>query len=1583
MYRHKGRKWLAALTSVTLAISTLSPMTVFAEEDVLPAEEEIVQENTADDSELPEETTDAEKGDDEDAENPSENIPQQDVDAVAPEETDDDTTEESPDNLGWTEEEMEQSGEDTVSQETEEEMPVIPSDQEDENADEGETDSYSEETVIEEEPELPESSVTQEEELLTAILTEETKEAGGVVTDYASFLESLKVLEGYADNYALANGEDAVGLVMNYIRTGIDKYNTDSWAILSGAENTAFTDYVEQQDEENSTNAKGLRGIGSFVIPNGQTAEFSHMFGAMSIAYYNSNATASADFGSWAGDICDLMDYTKGKLIGSDVEAMALEIRENYLGIDDENAHSFGYLDIYGDLDSFYIINRLTGGSEKLSSIMEEYFTESLTDVERAVFFLTNRFGGNADKAEIRSSLYDAYKGNSGVILLEADRGLTSDDDLRTACCYAFADYLYDLAKDELGGQETDGNPYYSVFSSDSSTLAPGITQDIKYALTADEKQIVYYIATVDVNREDVGIYANYHENDGSSWAMSRVTDQMAAAQAKHSDPDDIQNYIPNYNPIVGVNADFYDMTNGAPSGALVMEGVEYHSVGSENFFGILKDGTPVIGGSSEWNTYKDQIQEAVGGSVYLVKDGKIAVTANADYYNSRASRTCVGITKDGRVVLMVLDGRQEPFSAGGSAEEIAQIMLEAGCDVAINLDGGGSSTFAAKEEGDDEVTVVNRPSDGYERSVSSSLLVVSTAKTSNEFDHALLTTDTDYLTIGTSLTVSVSGVSESGNTAEIPEDAALRISDDRVAVLNDGVITAVAAGDVNVELVIGDTIAGSTTLHVVVPDGISFEKKAMNAIYGVEAVLPLTASYKGNPVSINPDDISFELSSAEAGTMEGFAFIGNEESGVRTVTVTASLAKDLSVHDEIQIALYKNGEAIFDFDNATEGDQSFAWNRDVSNSTTTDEKYYHIADPNQEMNISYIFALDMKEIEIPEQIKPLIALLPGGDSADATAWDFLLQLAERVSVMTEVRVQLHADPNLAFDFSEMTLVNEYFIMTSKEYNEETHTLTVVCNWIDQTQAIDPATANPICILSGIKAIPKEDAQWDENDCLQITNSGDVSYDIYLRSSTLYNVAGQTNIQETYGLYPFVNPNDSSEKGAHFGTTYATFEDNFTLDKSVWQGWKKAGDDLYYYADNVPVTGIRKVPGYEDEKNSYYYRFNENGVCQGKVTGLFELDGDLYYAINGASVTGWRMVTVDGEDRYYFFDTATGKAVDGEQTIYGYDYVFTDHVLTRGALVSSSSGIHYKWAGEWIMNSWVEIDGNKYYAGKAPYGYFITSLHMQIHKYGSNSELGYCLFDENGVWQEDYSGLYIDDSGDTYLIESGYLVEGAGLVYLDGYYYYFRTSSSTAVKDRTYWITVTNDLLPVGQYAFDKDGKMINPPENPDPDPTKPDPEIKNGIVSENGSLYYYVDGVLTGAGLIQIDGDYYYVRTSNGEVIHGRTYWATATNDLLPSGQYTFAEDGRMIDPPVIDPGPDQPEPEVKNGIVAENGSLFYYVDGVLTGAGLFRIDGDYYYAKTSNGEIVHGRTYWITKTNDLLPEKIYTFDETGKIVL
>jgi len=1453
-----------------------------------------------------------------------------------------------------------------------------------------------------------------------------------MISDYATFLSCFKVLEGYAQTYAEENaGEDANALIINYIRTGVERYTSGTWEMVCGKENTAFTAYVSEQDTANNTSASALKNLGNFTLPNGNKVDLGHVFGAMDVANYakvqgmtDAVVQARADMGSWAGDIADLMFCAENVDIPekvdtteTDVDILAANIRTKYLGVDygtlNSVDHSFTDTDLYGDMDAFYLTTEMNRGGVALSTIIENYFTAGLTDASRASYFLTNRLGGMVTKDGIRSKVLSTYTGNTLIGALESSYSLTdlpNCETLRKACCYAFADYLFDLAGDPNGTDPVDPDPvdpdpkpepkpdnaYYSVFSSDTTTVAPGVTQTINYALTKDDKQIVYYIATADIAREDVSIHANYHDNDPSQgWAMSRVSDQMAAAQKRHSDPSDAANYVEHYNAVVGVNADFYNMTTGAPGGALVMDGVEYHGGTSENFFAILKDGTAMIGGPSDYAAYQDQIQEAVGGSVYLVKDGKPVVTSAADYYNSRHSRTCVGITAEGKVIMMVLDGRQEPFSAGGSAEELAQIMLDAGCVTAINLDGGGSTTFVAKQEGSNTLTVVNRPSDGYERSVSSSLMVVSTAPVSTEFDHALITSAYDYLTSGATVRLVASGVSVSGSAAELPANLTWKSADETIGTVSeDGVFTAVKKGSVEIQLLSGDTVIGSKTLTVVEPNGLKFSKTSINAIYGDSVRLPLVATYNENPVAVCAGDITFELSNSAAGTVEaannGFAFTGSEGSGLRNVTITAMITRDYSISATIKVAMYSANQAIFDFDNATGGDRTFAWTREVSNAEylpggdgETDR--YHVIDPSQPMNVTYVFGLDMMTIKMPEKLKPLLSMVAGGDISGITAWDLLLQLAERVSPKTEVTVKFQFDQNVDVDISNLTVSNDYFRLTSASMDEN-NLLTVKCNFIKQSQAIDPETANPICILSGVKMTAKNGA----NQTLTITNAGSIGYDIYLGANALYSMAKQTSFQEQYGIYPYEEPeNVTHPKGGHFYCeSYQKFTDKFILDGTVWSGWKQINGATYYFVDNVAVKGVHKVPGLNDESNEYFYQFNETtGACEGKVTGLFELDGARYYAINGVAKSGWWNLTdADGSSAYYFFSTKTFQAVDGNQKIDGYNYVFSNHKLVRGDFVKDAGGTHYRWAGEWMCNKWLELDGKKYYLGYGPNGYVQTGI-FHIYEYPTRYAA-----DENGVWQEHLTGLF-DYKGETYYCVAGIIQEGAGLVRIDGDYYYFRTSTSTAVKARAYWITVTNGLLPAGQYTFDADGKMVNPPiVTPDPDPS-PEPGVKNGIVAENGSLYYYVDGVLTGAGLIRLNGDYYYVKTSNCEVVHGRSYWVTDTNGLLPAGPYTFGTDGKMINPPVVDPTPDpdpepeptpdpDPTPDVKSGIVAENGSLYYYEDGVLTGAGLIRLNGDYYYVKTSNCEVVHGRSYWVTDTNGLLPAGPYTFDADGKMV-
>ena len=1458
-----------------------------------------------------------------------------------------------------------------------------------------ETSATEETSTTEETTETEETTATEEtsatEETTATEPVEPIADAEDLYVDnYTDFVAELKLLEAHAASYAATSGKNAGELVLNFLRTGVDRYNDGNWKTLAGEEITEFTAYVAAQDAANQTTVMRLRNIELFTLPNGQQVDFGHMFGTMNIAYIS--AQGSADLGGWAGDICDLMLYSKnyGHVPAGTVEEMAEFIRINCFGVNADDA--FGMDDYYGDMDAIYLIAQMKNGT-LLSVAMESYFTAGQSDVARAEFFLKNRFTNLYTRESVREAVYNAYVSNVGLQVLEAGRDLTGETDLRKASCYAFADYVYDLAGHTLEEPEEDPeepgeepeNPYYTVFSSTESILAPGIVQTIKYATTADNKQIVYYLADVNVNRDDVTIMANYHDADPSKgWAMQRVTDQVAALVAKHTNPEDPDNYIENFQAIVSTNADGFNMSTGEPGGLLVMGGVEWYPVDSHGFFAILKDGSAMIGTKADYETYKDQIQEAVGGfGAVLIKDGNVVTTDNG----GRASRTAIGIKADGSVVMMVLDGRQEPFSAGGSMVEIAQIMLEAGCVHAINLDGGGSTTFASKPEGSDNVVVVNRPSDGYQRSVATSLVAVSTAKSSKEFDHANITSDYDYLTVGTQLQMTANGVSNTGNAAPLPEDATWAVSDATVgAITEDGLFTALENGEVEVQMVSGGQIVGTKTLNVVIPDTLEFTQKSMNVVYGVKVKLPLLASYEGNPVAINDNDVFAGGEYEEAAIFEGPYMTTLEESGVRSMLIAALLLSNEEADCVMRVSMYCADEAYFDFENITSGNRTLAWIREVDNAVTNDGVFYQVVTPGEDMTTEYTFGLDMTAIAIPDQLADLTYMLPGADQG-STAWDFLLLLAERVGELTEVKITAQLDPNMDVDISEMTISNEYF-KPSSIHLDENNVLTIICKWQDQTQAIDPATANSICILSGIKMTPKEDASWNAQNRLPVAVSGHVSYRIFLRASSLYSFACKPDNQAKYGLLPYSGDQeefylngepliygDGPERGAYFGTTYADFLDTYTLDRSVLQGWQEQDGKMYYFVDHVPYKDcVKELPGQEDPENKYFYAFDTDGICTGKTTGLVNMGGALYYTVGGVAKTGWVSVMNGSKVDYYFFNTRSRQAIDGEWNIGGYNYLFEDCVLKRGQLVVDSKGTRYMWAGSWVSQEWLEIDGKIAYARSS--NYFATGL---TRRYSPEGDWTYYAFSEDGWWMKDFSGIY-DWKGGTYLIKEGIVIDYPGLFEWEGDYYYI-ASTNVMIKNKFYWISKTNGIVPEGRYWFDADGKMTIP-EEPTPDPEPEEPVVKkNGIIAEEGTLFYYINGVRTYGGVLYIDGYYYYART-NGEIVNNRNYWTAKTNGLIPEKSYNFDEQGRITNPPGAEPeNPNPGTPEKKNGIVEENGKLFYYVDGSKAYAGLIKIDGYWYYVRTS-GQLAQGVKYWPTKTNGHLNTKRqYTFDELGRM--
>jgi hypothetical protein len=125
------------------------------------------------------------------------------------------------------------------------------------------------------------------------------------------------------------------------------------------------------------------------------------------------------------------------------------------------------------------------------------------------------------------------------------------------------------------------------------------------------------------------------------------------------------------------------------------------------------------------------QSQFIIASGPLLVKDNKVSLSMNQNSLNARirAPRTAVAIDEAGtQVQFITVDGRQSGYSRGMTLLEFSQFLKDQGVDRAINLDGGGSTTFAMRRPGDNLLNIINRPSDGRERAVSSALLAFSTA---------------------------------------------------------------------------------------------------------------------------------------------------------------------------------------------------------------------------------------------------------------------------------------------------------------------------------------------------------------------------------------------------------------------------------------------------------------------------------------------------------------------------------------------------------------------------------------------------------------------------------------------------------------------------------------------------------------------------------------------------------------------------------------------------------------------------------------------------------------------------------------
>lgn len=363
---------------------------------------------------------------------------------------------------------------------------------------------------------------------------------------------------------------------------------------------------------------------------------------------------------------------------------------------------------------------------------------------------------------------------------------------------------------------------------------------------------------------DNATIVAGYGDYDidkiasGNGWQMMRPTEQAQAIENRTEQ-----------NVVGATNAAGFNMSNGYPSGALVMDGRLVKGTDGTTFW-IDKDNKAHISAKADFNAALEagNVREAVSAfsNGEIVSGGEVKSGLDD---STRASRTAIGIKADGTVVMYMVNGRQAPYSVGMTMAELATAMKALGCESAVNLDGGGSSMFATQREGEADnttsagLTMRCRPSDGVERTVASSLMVVSNAQRDGKFDHATITPNQELYTPESQVQFTASGVDGGGYPVDLPEGLTWEVQSGEGTIdANSGLYTgSESCGEVTVALKNGGTVVGTATIELQWPDKLDFTNSSVSLDFGESSDLTFNPTYKGKTVHYKDGDFNWTIS--------------------------------------------------------------------------------------------------------------------------------------------------------------------------------------------------------------------------------------------------------------------------------------------------------------------------------------------------------------------------------------------------------------------------------------------------------------------------------------------------------------------------------------------------------------------------------------------------------------------------------------------------------------------------------------------------------------------------------------------------
>ena len=501
---------------------------------------------------------------------------------------------------------------------------------------------------------------------------------------------------------------------------------------------------------------------------------------------------------------------------------------------------------------------------------------------------------------------------------------------------------------------------YYNLISKKDWDIAPGITEsEIVLNNDSGSRRQVLFVMEADLNNEYVKVINSYN---GMVPEYGNYKTGVMSEQAAYAEANGYGNVVGAMNTCLSWYTGYAPDRVGEPLGFIMLDaevlfdpancGYTYGKVGFPSVVVINKDfdengnprpadipkvEMPQITSAADLDGWEDQVIPCSSG--YIVKDG--VNQYNSDHTSASAPRSVVGIKPDGTVVTMLNDGRQEPYSAGMTMYELAEVMLDLGCSFAVNCDGGGSSTYLSQRPGE-ELVVQNSPSDGAERPTTTGILFITTAPANGAFARATLSTEGVYYTPYSTVKFDALGTDLVGTPADIPADVTWQLTDATMGTIENGVfISSGKIGSVTAQMVYEGKVVGEHSIEIVIPTEFSFSQSVMTVPFDKEVTIGITATINNglNSVIIKPEDVSFVTTNDALGTFNGFNFksVSAENAPANlTSTLTATFVHNTELVTTAALNLGKGSEVLFDFEESTDIE---GWN--IADVNGNDQGFY------------------------------------------------------------------------------------------------------------------------------------------------------------------------------------------------------------------------------------------------------------------------------------------------------------------------------------------------------------------------------------------------------------------------------------------------------------------------------------------------------------------------------------------------------------------------------------------------------------------------------------------------------------------